>query len=71
LGSWTKSTFSEWFSPEAMTALSIVLTILVTVILSKVDVGKLAERFLKGEKPRKPRRRIRLATSYASEYRSL
>jgi uncharacterized membrane protein YdjX (TVP38/TMEM64 family) len=47
LGSWTKSTFSEWFSPEAMIALSIVLTILVTVILLKADVGKLAERFLK------------------------
>jgi uncharacterized membrane protein YdjX (TVP38/TMEM64 family) len=47
LGSWTKSTFSEWLSPEAMIALSIVLTIVVTVILLKVDVGKLAERFLK------------------------
>jgi membrane protein DedA with SNARE-associated domain len=47
LGGWTKSTFSEWLSPEAMIALSIVLTIVVTVILLKVDVGKLAERFLK------------------------
>jgi uncharacterized membrane protein YdjX (TVP38/TMEM64 family) len=47
LGSWTKSTFSEWLSPEVMIALSIVLTIVVTVILLKVDVGKLAERFLK------------------------
>ena len=47
LGSWTKSTFSEWLSLEAMIALSIVLTIVVTVILLKVDVGKLAERFLK------------------------
>jgi uncharacterized membrane protein YdjX (TVP38/TMEM64 family) len=47
LGSWTKSTFSEWLSIEAMIALSVVLTIVVTVILLKVDVGKLAERFLK------------------------
>jgi uncharacterized membrane protein YdjX (TVP38/TMEM64 family) len=47
LGSWTKSAFSEWLSPEAMIALSIVLTIVITVILLKVDVGKLAERFLK------------------------
>jgi len=47
LGSWTKSTFSEWLSPEAMAALSIVLTIVVTIILLKVDVGKLTKRFLK------------------------
>ena len=47
LGSWTKRTFSEWFSPEAMIALSIALTVVVTIILLKVDVGKLAERFTK------------------------
>ncbi len=47
LGSWTKSAFSEWFSPEAMIVLSIVLTIVVTVILLKVDVGKQAQRFMK------------------------
>jgi membrane protein DedA with SNARE-associated domain len=47
LGSWTKSTFSEWLSPEAMIVLSIVLTVVITVILLKVDVGKLAERILK------------------------
>lgn len=47
LGSWTKSTFSDWLSLEAMIVISIVLTIVVTVILLKVDVGKLAERFLK------------------------
>ena len=50
LGSWTKSTFSEWFSPEAMIVLSVVLTIVVTVILLKVDVGKLADRLLKRKK---------------------
>jgi uncharacterized membrane protein YdjX (TVP38/TMEM64 family) len=47
LGSWTKSVFSEWFSPEVMAALSIALTVVVTIILLKVDVGKLAERFMK------------------------
>jgi uncharacterized membrane protein YdjX (TVP38/TMEM64 family) len=47
LGSWTKSTFSEWLSPEAMITLSIVLTIIVTVILLKIDIGKLRERFPK------------------------
>lgn len=46
-GSWTKSAFSEWLSPEAMVVLSIILTIVITVILLKVDVGKLAEKFLK------------------------
>ena len=44
LGAWTKSAFSEWFSPELTIALSVVLTIVVTVILLKVDVGKLIER---------------------------
>jgi uncharacterized membrane protein YdjX (TVP38/TMEM64 family) len=47
LGSWTKRTFSEWLSPEVTVALSIVLTILVTVILLKVDVGKLAKKLLR------------------------
>jgi uncharacterized membrane protein YdjX (TVP38/TMEM64 family) len=47
LGSWTKNAFSEWLSPEAMIALSIILTIVVTVILLKANVGKLAENFLK------------------------
>ena len=56
LGSWTKSTFSEWLSPEAMIALSIVLTIVVTVILFKVDVGNLAERFLKRKTSAQPQK---------------
>jgi len=47
LGGWTKSTFSEWLSPETMIALSIVLTVVVTIILLKVDLGKLVRRFLK------------------------
>lgn len=47
LGSWTRSTFSEWLSPEVMIVLSIALTVAVTIILLKVDVGKLAERLVK------------------------
>ena len=47
LGSWTKNTFSEWLSPEAMIVLSIVLTIVITIILLKVDVGKIAEKIFK------------------------
>jgi membrane protein DedA with SNARE-associated domain len=39
--------FSGWLSQEAMVVISIVLTIIVTVILFKVDFGKLAERFRK------------------------
>lgn len=47
LGSWTRHTFSEWFSPEAMIVLSIALTVIVTIVLLKVDLSKLAERFMK------------------------
>lgn len=41
------SYFSEWLSPELMIVISIVLTVVITIILLKVDLGKLAERFLK------------------------
>jgi uncharacterized membrane protein YdjX (TVP38/TMEM64 family) len=44
LGAWTRSTLSEWLSPEVTIALSVILTIVVTVVLLKVDVGKLMER---------------------------
>jgi uncharacterized membrane protein YdjX (TVP38/TMEM64 family) len=47
LGSWTKSAFSEWLSPEIMITLSIVLTVVITIILLKVDLGKLANRILR------------------------
>jgi membrane protein YqaA with SNARE-associated domain len=54
LGAWTKSTFLEWLSPEAMIVLSIVLTIVVTVILLKVDVGKIAEKIAQKILKKKP-----------------
>ena len=47
LGAWTKHTFSEWLSPELMIVLSVALTIVITVVLLKVDFGKLAEKYLK------------------------
>ena len=47
LGNWTRSTFFEWLSPEGTIALSIILTVVITVIMFKVDVGKLAEKIFK------------------------
>ena len=47
LGNWTEAQFSSWFSQEAMIALSIVLTVIVTVIMFKVDVGKWLDKILK------------------------
>jgi uncharacterized membrane protein YdjX (TVP38/TMEM64 family) len=54
LGAWTKHTFSEWLSPEVMVVLSIALTVVITIIMLKVDVGKLAEKYLK-RKPQTPK----------------
>jgi membrane protein DedA with SNARE-associated domain len=39
--------FSNWLSPTAMVIISIVLTVIITIFLLKVDFGKLAERFFK------------------------
>ncbi len=50
LGAWTKNTFSGWLSPEATIILSLILTIVVTVVLLKIDVGKLAEKYLRKKK---------------------
>ena len=47
VGSWTKSTFSEWLSTDVMIVLSVVLTIVAAVILLKVDVGKIAEKIFR------------------------
>lgn len=47
LGQAGQQSLEEWISQEAMMAVSIVLTIVATAILLKVDVGKIAERFLK------------------------
>ncbi len=47
LGYWTESVFSSWLSQTTLVILSIVLTLIVTVILLKVDVGELAEKIFK------------------------
>ncbi len=47
LGNQIGNTFSNWISPEVMVAMSIVLTVIITVVLLKVDMGKLAKRFMK------------------------
>jgi membrane protein DedA with SNARE-associated domain len=52
-GSLAGGYFSTWFSPEVMVIISIVLTVVITIILLKVDLGKLAERYLK-KKPAEP-----------------
>lgn len=46
LGQEASDLFSGWLSPEAMVVISIVLTVVITVVLLKVDVGKLAEKYL-------------------------
>jgi membrane protein DedA with SNARE-associated domain len=47
LGSWVEANFASWLSPEAMIAISIALTVIITVILFKVDVGKQIDKILK------------------------
>jgi uncharacterized membrane protein YdjX (TVP38/TMEM64 family) len=44
------SAFSEWLSPEVMIVISVVLTVVITVILLKVDLGKLAEKYMHRKK---------------------
>jgi membrane protein YqaA with SNARE-associated domain len=53
LGKFVESTFSGWLSPEAMVAISIALTIIITVIMFKVDVGKYVNQVMKKIKPKK------------------
>jgi membrane protein DedA with SNARE-associated domain len=50
LGAWAGNTVSEWLSPGATIALSISLTIAVTIILLKVDMRKIAEKYLRRKK---------------------
>jgi uncharacterized membrane protein YdjX (TVP38/TMEM64 family) len=39
--------FSGWLSPEVLIAVSIILTVAITIILLKVDLGKLAMKYMK------------------------
>jgi membrane protein DedA with SNARE-associated domain len=52
LGRLAGDVFSAWLSPEAMVIISIVLTVVITIVLLKVDFGKLTEKYLK-RKPAK------------------
>jgi membrane protein DedA with SNARE-associated domain len=47
LGAWSETAFAPWLSQEAMIAISIALTVAVTIILLKVDMGKLMEKIFK------------------------
>lgn len=53
LGTWIESNFSPFLSPITLIAISIALTVIITLIMFKVDVGKIAERMLKKYKERK------------------
>jgi membrane protein DedA with SNARE-associated domain len=53
LGSWVEANFSSLISPLEMVAISIGLTIIITVIMFKVDMGKIAEKILKKYKIRR------------------
>jgi membrane protein DedA with SNARE-associated domain len=41
---------APWISSEALMVTSAVLTVVVTLVLLKVDVGKIAERIIKGKR---------------------
>jgi membrane protein YqaA with SNARE-associated domain len=47
LGNFAGDIFSAYLSPPVMVIISIALTVIITVILLKVDVGKIAEKYLK------------------------
>jgi uncharacterized membrane protein YdjX (TVP38/TMEM64 family) len=52
LGNIAAGFFSEWLSPTAMVIISIVLTVAITIILLKVDFGKLAQKIFKKKQPK-------------------
>ena len=47
LGSWVEANFSNLLSPWELVAISIALTVIITVILFKVDVGKILDKIFK------------------------
>ncbi len=53
LGNFAGEVFSAYLSPAVMVIISIILTVVVTVILIKVDVGKIAEKYLKKKQRKK------------------
>jgi uncharacterized membrane protein YdjX (TVP38/TMEM64 family) len=55
LGGFMETSFAGLLSTELMIAISVVFTIVITVILLKVDMGKMAEKYLH----RKPKAEVR------------
>jgi membrane protein YqaA with SNARE-associated domain len=53
LGSWVEANFSGLLNPLEMVAISITLTVIITVIMFKVDMGKIAEKIFKKYKTKK------------------
>jgi len=47
LGSWFEANFSSSFSPFEMMAISIALTVIITVLMFKVDIGKETDKIIK------------------------
>ena len=56
LGSFVEANFSSWLSPEAMIVIAIVLTVIIMVVMFKVDVGKEADKVMKKLKGTKKER---------------
>ena len=46
IGKEASNLFAGWLSPEIMIAISIILTVVITIILLKVDLGKLAQKYI-------------------------
>jgi len=53
LGGWVEANFSGLLTPVEMMAISIALTVAITVIMFKVDVGKQADKIMKKLKSNK------------------
>jgi membrane protein YqaA with SNARE-associated domain len=47
IGAWTGQILSEWLTPEVTVAVALILTVAVTVILFKFDLGELLEKISK------------------------
>jgi len=56
LGNWVESNFSGLLSPLEIVLISIALTIIITVIMLKVDVGKILDRIFKKRQTNKEQR---------------
>lgn len=50
LGRWTGGVFSQFLSQEVLIAISITLTILITILLLKVDTAKIIEKIFRRKK---------------------